>query len=98
MTEPRVPPQHLEDATAGALPTAPAAPFSLAQKSESPTKWELRASAILEDFRAISNDKRKLFRVTRGPEIHAVHESAPRVWGKLLDAMSEIERDSGGEV
>lgn len=73
-------------------PTASAAP-SLAQKPESPTKWELTASALLEDFRVATDRKR--FRVTRGPEIHAVHESAPRVWGKLIDAMSEIERDSG---
>lgn len=76
------------------LPTASAAP-SLAQKPESPTKWELTASAILEDFRALTDEKmRKLFRVTRGPEIRAVHDSAPRVWGKLLDEMTKIERDS----
>jgi hypothetical protein len=73
------------------LPTVSAAP-SLAQKPESPTKWELTASEILEDFR-IATD-RKMFRVKRGPEIRAVHDNAPRVWGKLLDAMSVIELDS----
>jgi len=75
-------------------PTASAAP-SLAQKPESPTKWELTASALLEDFRVLRDEKmRKLFRVTRRPEIRAVHDSAPRVWGKLLDEMTKIERDS----